>query len=79
MYIVIVGGGKLGSYLAGTLLRDGHQVAVIDEDEFTSATLPENMDGSCTVIFGSVRDRFARVFSAALYCACEQPKESAHF
>ena len=31
MYIVIVGGGKLGAYLAGTLLREGNQVALIEK------------------------------------------------
>lgn len=52
MYIVIVGGGKLGSYLAGTLLRGGNQVALIEEDETTAATLSETMDGSCMVLHG---------------------------
>jgi Trk K+ transport system NAD-binding subunit len=27
MYIIIVGGGKVGYYLAKSLLREGHEVA----------------------------------------------------
>ena len=30
MYIVIGGGGKIGEFLAQTLLRDGHEVAIIE-------------------------------------------------
>ncbi|MBI3740544.1 MAG: TrkA family potassium uptake protein [Chloroflexi bacterium] len=32
MYIVIVGGGKVGYYLAKHLLHDGHEVLVIEKD-----------------------------------------------
>ena len=31
MYIVIAGGGKIGSYLASILLKSGNDVAVIEE------------------------------------------------
>lgn len=52
MYIVIVGGGKLGAYLTGTLLRDGNQVVLIEEDEAAADRLSEELDGSCLVING---------------------------
>jgi trk system potassium uptake protein TrkA len=32
MYIVIVGGGKVGYYLAKQLLQDGHEILVIEKD-----------------------------------------------
>lgn len=31
MYIVIAGGGKIGSYLAGIMLKSGNEVAVIEQ------------------------------------------------
>ena len=31
MFIVIAGGGKVGSYLASVLLQSGNEVAVIEE------------------------------------------------
>lgn len=33
MYIIVVGGGKVGFYLAKELLEDGHEVLVIEKDE----------------------------------------------
>ena len=30
MYIVIMGGGKVGEYLATAMLKQGHEVAVIE-------------------------------------------------
>lgn len=52
MYIVIVGGGKLGAYLASTLLRGDNQVAIIEEEESAAIELSEKLDGSCLVIHG---------------------------
>lgn len=52
MYIVICGGGKLGSYLAGTLLRDGNQVTLIETDEARADELSETLVGSCMVLCG---------------------------
>ena len=45
MYIVIVGGGKLGAYLASTLLRGDNQVAIIEEEESAAIELSEKLDG----------------------------------
>jgi trk system potassium uptake protein TrkA len=33
MYIIVVGGGKVGYYLAKTLLNDGHEVLIIERDK----------------------------------------------
>lgn len=33
MYIIVVGGGKVGYYLAKTLLNDGHEVLIIEKDK----------------------------------------------
>lgn len=52
MYIVIIGGGKLGSYLAGVLLREGNQVALIEQNDETAHRLSETLDGTCLVISG---------------------------
>lgn len=52
MYIVIVGGGKLGAYLATTLLRSDNQVAIVDEEEDVATRLSEQLGGSCLVIHG---------------------------
>ena len=32
MYIIIVGGGKVGYYLTKTLLSEGHEVLLIEKD-----------------------------------------------
>ncbi len=39
MFIVVVGGGKLGTYLAKTLLEERHEVVVIEKDEKKAARL----------------------------------------
>ena len=52
MYCVIVGGGKIGEYLARTLLGDGNRVAIVDEDEQTAAHLSEILEGPVLVIQG---------------------------
>lgn len=52
MYIVIVGGGKVGSYLAGVLLSGHNEVAVIDENRERAAMLSMTLEGSYLVING---------------------------
>jgi trk system potassium uptake protein TrkA len=56
MFIVIVGGGRVGSSLARAMLRDGHQVSCLDEDPEAHARLEiglekswEDMGGQFTV------------------------------
>ena len=43
MYIVIVGGGQLGAYLATTLLRGDNQVAIIEEEESAAIELSKSL------------------------------------
>ena len=52
MYIVIAGGGKIGSYLAGVLLASGNEVAVIEETLATADRLSVQLEGRYLVIHG---------------------------
>lgn len=52
MYIVIVGGGKVGEYLATVLLESGNDVAVIDENLETADRLSVSLEGRYLVIHG---------------------------
>ena len=52
MYCVIVGGGKIGEYLARTLLSEGNEVAIIEEDAQTATYLSETLEGPVLVIQG---------------------------
>lgn len=44
MFAIVAGGGKVGSYLAGVLRADGHEVTVIDKRGEIVAMLPEEVD-----------------------------------
>jgi trk system potassium uptake protein len=46
MFILIVGGGRVGSSLARTMLRDGHEVSCLDEDPEAHARLEIGLDRS---------------------------------
>ncbi len=52
MYIVINGGGKIGSYLARTLKENGHYVAVIEIDENTALRLAKDLPEGVLVLHG---------------------------
>lgn len=52
MYAVIIGGGKVGAYLASVLLESNNEVAVIDSDEKTAHMLSATLDGQYLVING---------------------------
>ena len=52
MYIVIAGGGKIGSYLASTLLKSGNEVAVIEQRLSTADRLSVSLEGRYLVIHG---------------------------
>ena len=52
MYIVIAGGGKIGSYLASILLKSGNDVAVIEEKLATADRLSVALEGRYLVIHG---------------------------
>lgn len=52
MYVVISGGGKVGSYLASVLLKGHNEVAVIEESRSTADRLSRELEGRYLVING---------------------------
>lgn len=46
MFIVIVGCGRVGSSVARTMLREGHEVSCVDEDPEAHARLEVSLDRS---------------------------------
>ena len=52
MYLVISGGGKVGTYLASVMLEAGHEVAIIEQDRETADRLSESLHGRYLVILG---------------------------
>lgn len=52
MYIVISGGGKIGSYLATVLLKSGNEVAVIEQVRSRADLLSVELEGRYLVIHG---------------------------
>ena len=52
MYIVIMGGGKVGSYLAGVLLDQRHEVAVLEANRAQADRLSIELQGQYLIING---------------------------
>ena len=52
MYIVIVGGGKVGEYLASVLLESGNEVAIIERDADVADRLSMLLEGRYLIIRG---------------------------
>lgn len=52
MYIVIAGGGKVGSYLAQVLLSSKNEVAIIESDKEAASILSVSLEGEYMVING---------------------------
>lgn len=50
MFAVIVGGGKVGSYLARALLKQGHEVVVVEKSERKAEMLERVIDQRVAVI-----------------------------
>lgn len=50
MFILIVGGGKVGTYLTRALLKQGHEVVVIEKDERKAKMLERLIDRQVTVV-----------------------------
>ncbi|MBI5956681.1 MAG: NAD-binding protein, partial [Chloroflexi bacterium] len=48
MYVVVVGGGKVGYYLTKTLIGEGHEVLLIEKDKKKCDALVHNL-GSVVV------------------------------
>jgi trk system potassium uptake protein TrkA len=56
VHVVVVGCGRVGSELAGTLEKDGHSVAVIDKNDSAFRRLPQGFGGTTVLGFGFDRD-----------------------
>ena len=56
MHVVVVGCGRVGSELAGSLEKGGHTVAVIDKNPLAFRRLPSSFTGQKIVGFGFDRD-----------------------
>lgn len=52
MYVVIAGGGKIGFYLAETIIENDNEVAIIEKDEQLCSSLSERLTGRFLVIQG---------------------------
>ncbi len=52
MFIVVNGGGKVASYLARTLIENGHSVALIEKRPEVAAKLSDEMPGKTLIIVG---------------------------
>ncbi|HEY1977993.1 MAG TPA: TrkA family potassium uptake protein [Candidatus Baltobacteraceae bacterium] len=50
MFILIVGGGKVGSYLSRALVNQGHEVVVVEKDERKAKMLERLIDRQVTVV-----------------------------
>jgi trk system potassium uptake protein len=50
MFILIVGGGKVGSYLTRALVDQGHEVVVVEKDERKAKTLERLIDRQVTMV-----------------------------
>jgi len=48
MYIIIVGGGKIGYYLAKALLDEGHEVLVLEKEAATKESICDELGSVCT-------------------------------
>ena len=47
MYIIIIGGGRVGYYLTKALLDEGHEVLVIEKDATISQTIISEIGSAC--------------------------------
>lgn len=47
MYIVVVGGGKVGYYLSKTLLAEGHEVLILEKDSARCNRIVEELGSVC--------------------------------
>jgi trk system potassium uptake protein TrkA len=47
MYIIVVGGGRVGYYLLKGLLNEGHEVLLLEKDARICATITEEMGSVC--------------------------------
>jgi trk system potassium uptake protein TrkA len=50
MFIIVVGGGKVGSYLTRALLSQGHEVVVVEKVERKARMLEQLIDQRVTIV-----------------------------
>ncbi len=44
MYVIVIGGGKIGEYLISILVDEGHNIALVEKDESRARYIAENYD-----------------------------------
>jgi trk system potassium uptake protein TrkA len=72
MFVIIVGGGKVGSHLAHLLLKEGHQIKVIDDRPEVLENIKDELpgeviavgDGSSPAVLEAAGVRRAKVLAA---------------
>ena len=47
MYIIVVGGGRVGYYLSKALLDEGHELLIVEKDTATCETISEELGSVC--------------------------------
>ena len=52
MYVVVMGGGRVGMNLASFLIADGHDVTLIENDENLCTTAAAELDALVIVVMG---------------------------
>jgi trk system potassium uptake protein TrkA len=50
MFVLIVGGGKVGSYLTRALLNQGHEVVIVEKEERKARVLEQLIEQKVTVV-----------------------------
>lgn len=50
MFVLIVGGGKVGSYLTRALLKQGHEVVMVEKEEKKARVLEQLIEQKVTVV-----------------------------
>jgi trk system potassium uptake protein TrkA len=48
MYIIVVGGGGVGYYLAKALLEEGHEILIIEQNPAICDVINDELGGICT-------------------------------
>src|SRR3954464_14694237 len=72
MFVLIVGSGRVGSTVARSMLQDGHEVSVLDEDAEALALLEKNQDQAWEDLGGRFTVGTALEIDALLEAGIEQ-------
>lgn len=74
MFVLIVGCGRVGSAIAKTMLAEGHEVSVLDEDPEAIALLEKGQDRSWEDLGGSFTVGTALEIDALLEAGIERAR-----